>query len=95
MVLDDVLHISVLFVAQTQLVSVDFFGVAQDSGLGGVVLPTDHEILAIFVSSALVPEAFHFGRTVAVAGRTEITAKASQLVVDVLHAGCVLYADAI
>lgn len=95
MVLDDVLHVSVLLVAQAQPVSVDFLGIAQDGGLGGVVLATDQKILAVFGSSALVPEAFHFGRTEAVAGRPEVTAKTSQLVVDVLNAGRVLYADAI
>lgn len=95
MVLDDVLHVSVLLVAQAKLVSVDFLGIAQDGGLCGVVLATDQKILAVFGSSALVPEAFHFGRTETVTGRPEVTTETAQLVVDVLHAGGVLYTDAI
>lgn len=42
-----------------------------------------------------MPKAFHLRRAVAVAGRSKVTAEAAQLVVDVLHAGSVLYAEAV
>lgn len=97
MILDDVLHVAVLLVAQAQLlaVAVVLRVRAEDGRLGAVVLATCHEVLAIVGDATRVTQSFRSGRAEAVVGRSEIAAQTPQLVVVVLNARRARYANTV
>lgn len=96
-VLDDVLHISAVFITQTQsiFVAVVLRERSQDGGLCAVVLAANHVVLAVFCLSALMPQAFTLGRAESITWCSEVSAEATQLVIEILHTRGVSNSNAI
>jgi len=96
-ILDGVLHVAVLIVAQAQplTVAVVLREGSEQRCLGAVVLPTDHVIFAIFGFPASMSQTFQLRRTETVDWCSEVTAQASRSVVEILHARRVSDADAV
>lgn len=96
MIFDDVLHVAAIFIAHTQLLpfAVVLWERAQGRS-GAVVLAANHEVFAVVGASALMTQSLCLGRAEAVVGRSEVAAQTPQLVVVVLNAWRVVYADTV